>query len=78
MANASIKEILDKLGEDRWILGELSEDEATKLGTDLEGFHGALRKAKYNIHQVLGLNGEDAKQGIIDQLKIFLNSTTTN
>lgn len=77
MANATLPEILKKLGDDKWVMAELSPDEAQILGEDLEAFHGALRKAKYSIHQVLGLKGEEAKQGIINHLKRYLNSTTT-
>lgn len=78
MANATLKEILDTLGEDRWILQELSEDEARLLGEDLIGFSGALRKSKYSVHQVLGIKGDEANVMIVNMLKTYLNSMISN
>lgn len=73
MANATLKEILDKLGDDRWIISRLTEDEAGALGSNLEGFHNALRKAKYSVHTVLGITGKDAEDMIVTMLKNYLN-----
>lgn len=77
MANASLPEIIKKLGEDNWILEHLTEAEARKMGEDLEGFHKAMRKSIYSIRTVLGLSGDEANQAIADQLRIHLNSMTT-
>ena len=77
MANATLKEILDKLGDDRWIMSRLTEQEAGALGSDLEGFHGALRKAKYTVNVVLGIKGKDAEDMIITMLKEYLKPIIT-
>lgn len=77
MANATLPEITKALGDNIWMLEHLSEDECAKLGADLEGFTKAIRKATYSTITVLGVTGDAAKDMIINQVKLYLNSTTT-
>lgn len=68
-----LKELIDGMGSDLWVLSHLSQEQADVLNENIGDIKKILAKARYQ-YTALGIKREDAPDIFINSLKGILNS----